>query len=226
MSCYHPIRVAINKKRHDGSPWRIRYTQEVGCGHCVGCRAEHARQWMIRMMHEARSRPFSYFITLTYDDDHLPRNPYGTLVPDHLKAFWKALRKEFAPDRLSYYACGEYGDFNKRPHYHAILYSERSIYTAQDEDRMYSPIIERVWGKGRTDIGGVTAASCSYVAGYVLKKQIAKARDDYYERVWPDTGEVITVAPEFARMANRPAIGRLWIQRWWSDVYPRQCGGR
>lgn len=218
MSCYHPIRVPINKKR-DGSPYRIRYTQEVGCGHCVGCRSDQARQWMIRLVHESRLHVDSAFVTLTYDDEHLPRDPHGTLVPLHLTNFWKRLRERVG--RLSYYACGEYGELTKRPHYHAIIFGPHFGRKTDHEGRTFSTTIEDVWKKGRTDIGSVTPASCSYVAGYVMKKQWARARDDYYERVWPDTGEVFSVEPEFSRMSRRPAIGLDWISRWWPDVYPR-----
>ena len=42
------------------------------CGRCVGCRLERSRQWAVRCMHEASMHMFNSFVTLTYDDDHLP----------------------------------------------------------------------------------------------------------------------------------------------------------
>ena len=27
--------------------------------------------------------------------------------------------------------------------------------------------------------------------------------------------------PEFSRISSRPAVGKNWIERYWSDVYPR-----
>ena len=46
----------------------------VPCGCCIGCRLDYARQWAERCIHEADSHTDNYFLTLTYDDDHLPKN--------------------------------------------------------------------------------------------------------------------------------------------------------
>ncbi len=59
-------------------------------------------------------------------------------------------------------------------------------------------------------------ASASYVAGYVRKKLLGAQGP-----VDENTG--LELAPEFARMSLRPAIGRRWIERYWRDVYPRDC---
>lgn len=47
----------------------------VPCGQCIGCRMDYSRQWASRLMLEKKSFPDDqcYFITLTYDDEHLPR---------------------------------------------------------------------------------------------------------------------------------------------------------
>ena len=63
--------------------------------------------------------------------------------------------------------------------------------------------------------------SAAYVAGYVRKK-VSKFKDpDHYMRVIPETGELVQLEQEFARMSRRPAIARQWIERYWRDVYPR-----
>ena len=72
-----------------------------------------------------------------------------------------------------------------------------------------------VWGKGLTEIGTVTMASASYVAGYIRKKVKAKDR----VRANPYNG--VLLDPEFARMSLKPAIGKNWIKQYWRDVYPR-----
>ena len=44
---------------------------QVPCGKCIECRLEHAKMWALRCWHESLKYPFSSFVTLTYDDDHL-----------------------------------------------------------------------------------------------------------------------------------------------------------
>ena len=53
----------------------------------VGCRLERSRQWAVRCMHEASMHMFNSFVTLTYDDDHLPE--YNSLNYKHFQDFMK-----------------------------------------------------------------------------------------------------------------------------------------
>jgi hypothetical protein len=41
----------------------------VGCGKCMECRKQKARDWSIRLTEEARSNPHGKFVTLTYSDE-------------------------------------------------------------------------------------------------------------------------------------------------------------
>ena len=59
------------------------------------------------------------FVTLTYDDDHLPE--YNSLNYKHFQDFMKRLRKSHSGVR--FYMCGEYGEDFSRPHYHALLFN-------------------------------------------------------------------------------------------------------
>ena len=56
------------------------------------------------------------FVTLTYDDDHVPKDKSGRLVlrPDDLKNFLKRVRKDVYPGKIRYYAVGEYGRSEER----------------------------------------------------------------------------------------------------------------
>ena len=87
------------------------------CGRCVGCRLERSRQWAVRCMHEASMHMFNSFVTLTYDDNHLPE--YNSLNYKHFQDFMKRLRKSH--NGVRFYMCGEYGEDFSRPHYHAIV---------------------------------------------------------------------------------------------------------
>lgn len=221
MTCFAPSRVNIRKKSVY-EKLRINYSQEVPCGHCLGCRVEQARQWTCRMMHESRMHDDSWFVTLTYEE--VPEN--GSLNPQHFRRFIKDLRKDHEAGTISYYGCGEYGDSTGRPHYHAVLFGPHFLDRSRHPDPSRfgvwrSEALERYWKHGFAEIGTMTVASASYVAGYVQKKVRKKDFPSHYERVIPETGEVIELVPEFARMSLKPAIGRRWIQQNWPDVYPR-----
>jgi len=54
----------------------------VPCGKCAACRISHASNWTIRICHEAKEWDKRCFVTLTYDDDHLPEKEEN-LFRDH-----------------------------------------------------------------------------------------------------------------------------------------------
>lgn len=73
-----------------------------------------------------------HFVTLTYGDPP-PLTPKGFMTLDklHLQKFFKRLRKyetlkKGQKSEIKYYAVGEYGSKNQRPHYHAIIFNSQS----------------------------------------------------------------------------------------------------
>lgn len=217
MPCYHPSRVQVRRKSTFPC-LRLTYTQIVPCGSCLGCRQEQSRQWAVRIIHEAQVHAFAWFITLTYRESELPAN--GSLHPPHFRQFIKALRRKHPSGSISYFGCGEYGDTTQRPHYHAVLFGADFLDSVPHPDTRrsgvwWSQTLDDTWGRGRTELGTVTMASASYVAGYVQKK----VRGSDHVRANPLTGELLE--QEFARMSLNPAVGRRWIERHWRDVYPR-----
>ena len=126
MPCFHPI-TAYNKI-YGGLTWKLSEsngtTTTVSCKQCTGCRQEYSRQWAMRNMHEASLWLNNIFITLTYDNDHLPQ--HNTLIKKDFQDFMKRLRKHKKANTsnpIRYYQCGEYGEKFGRPHYHAILFN-------------------------------------------------------------------------------------------------------
>ena len=81
---------------------------------------KRSREWAIRCVHEASLNDVNCFLTLTYDDDHVPAG-LSLFYPD-FQAFMKRLRARFSNVRVRFYMCGEYGDNFDRPHYHALLF--------------------------------------------------------------------------------------------------------
>jgi hypothetical protein len=223
MACYHPIKVGVPKDSFRPGGPKIWVEQTVPCGHCLGCRADQARDWSIRIMHETQMHEQSWFLTLTYSNEEIPTN--GSLNPAHLQAFFKALRRDHPPKSISYYACGEYGERTQRPHYHAVLYGvdflDRAFLRHPSSGPVWrSQTLESYWPHGLSEFSTVTPGSAAYVAGYVRKKVSQKADPNHYTRVDPDTGELIELTKEFNRMSLKPAIGKRWIEKYWSEVYP------
>jgi len=204
---------------------------KVPCGQCIGCRIERGRQWTVRLMHEAQMHEHKCFITLTYADEHLPAD--GSLVKSHFQQFIQRFRDAVRPKRISYFMCGEYGEVNWRPHYHAIVFGHdfgglvyRKDFAWSRAERLAdwrgtcvpSEELKKYWPLGHNAVGPVTAQSAGYVARYCLKKVTGVLADEHYKRVNPDTGEIVWLLPEYAHMSTRPAIGKAWFDRFASDV--------
>jgi len=215
----------------------------VPCGKCLGCRLRHSQQWATRCVHEAQIHTEkglgNSFITLTYRDEP---DDKSVNVEDFQK-FMKRLRKRTGK-KLRFFHCGEYGkvlgvdgstplphpivggrEALGRPHYHAILFGEdfaddRTVYSVRDETKLYtSQFLEDVWGLGFVTIGEVTTQSAGYVARYVMKKVGGEMAEDYYKKL--EGGVWYNVRPEYTTMSRRPGIGQEWIDKYESDVFPR-----
>lgn len=145
----------------------------VPCGRCRACRIKRSADWTMRISHELHT--FRYegtFLTLTYDDDHLPEG--GTLVKEDLQKFFKRLRKRLKKDnkKIKYYACGEYGENTQRPHYHAIILGlsvtngahRKAMSDSWDKCDWNNPAIKR------GAFGTVTPDSIRYTTDYIQKK--------------------------------------------------------
>lgn len=172
-------------------------------------------------MHEAKLNDRNCFITLTYDDDHLPDG--RTLHYPDFQDFMKRLRKRVG--KLRFYMCGEYGETTKRPHYHACLFgydfSDKLYFKRIGDFPLYtSSTLAELWPKGTHLIGSVTFESAAYVARYCMEKITGDLAKKHYEFVDTTTGEVFDRAPEFNKGSNRPGIGAPWLERFMSDVYP------
>lgn len=193
----------------------------VGCGQCIGCRLDRSRGWAIRCMHEAQMHETSSFVTLTYDDEHLP--PDNGLDVEHWQEFAQRFRDQLG--KFRYFHCGEYGDNNRRPHYHAAIFghdfrSDRDMLRTTPHELWTSPSLEALWGKGYVTVGNLTVESAAYVARYVTKKLTGEAGNNHYQWVDPATGESRALKPPYATMSRRPGLGSKWLEKYHGDVYP------
>lgn len=205
MKCTGPVRITKNL-----NPAEYPDGLEVPCGKCLACRIKKRSEWSLRMTLEKFSWGDSMFLTLTYDDENLPKN--ASLEKKELQKFFKRLRKELEPKNIfqelenfikydtfnhpiKYFACGEYGKPSRvisngfrtwrtvgnRPHYHAIIYG---LGLTEDE----KSIIKKCWNKcdwnhpkiKKDAFGLAEKDSIQYVAKYIHKKYSGEMAEKEY----------------------------------------------
>lgn len=184
------------------------------CGRCIECLQKKRLEWATRCVHEASLYEENRFVTLTYDNAHLPED--GNIDKKDLQNFLKRLRKEKVTDensKIRYFGCGEYGKTLGRPHYHLALFncSFRDEYlhdVVDGHNIMRSPELEEYWKLGFSTIGTVTWQSASYIAKYICKKQYGESAEGHYK------GR----KPEFAVMSLKPGLGTGWWDKWKKDA--------
>lgn len=162
--------------------------QYFNCGSCHACRINYTTMWSLRCLYELEHWNSASFITLTYDDLHLPKDL--SLNPKDLTDFWKRLRSRLDTP-IKYRACGEYGDRTMRPHYHAIVYG---LDCYNDEHRR---ILADCWSfcepwffdknRGRSSaMQNVTREDIQYVNGYIQKKLTGEmGKEKYGDKIRP-----------------------------------------
>lgn len=224
MACFHPItgyRTPEGKVTFDRQIGYVDRPVTVACGRCRGCRLEKSRQWAVRCWHEAATHERNTFVTLTYDNAHLPENQ--SIDVAHWQKFARRIRKKKGPFR--FFHCGEYGDLWGRPHYHAIMFGmdfqgDRVPWKMKNDQQLWvSQELEELWGLGRTVIGEVTFKSAAYVARYIMKKITGEVAEAHYTWVDEQTGEEHTRKPEYTTMSRRPGIAKEWIDKYGKEVY-------
>lgn len=150
--------------------------------------------------------PTSIFVTLTYDDDHLP--PDNNLQPRDLQLFLKRLRKNHET-QIRFFACGEYGTQKGRPHYHLALFG--SIRTESTPKGLRCEVVEKSWKKGFVHVGILEPSSASYIVKYATKGLYRKGDPSLEGRT-----------PEFIRMSTRPGIGATAVRKMESSLTERK----
>lgn len=172
-------------------PFKKEGMLEHGCGQCNPCRINRIRLWVGRMYLEAMEHPASSFVTLTYNEEHMPKD--GCVTKKAVQLFLKRLRDLLPNQPIRYYAVGEYGDKSWRPHYHLIIFG---LFPSQEQ------IVAKCWPFGFVSVGTAEPASMSYCASYIQKK-LTKKTDPRL------TGRT----PEFCLMSLKPGIGAGVVER-------------
>ena len=244
MSCFHPLKgyiVGVNPVTGKDKIWIRPYDEEhdlpsvdIPCGRCIGCRLEYSRQWANRLLCELQYHDSAYFVTLTYDNDYLPREPVYdrftgeylydsyTLRKKHLQTFMKHLRRHFESDKIRFFACGEYGSQTVRPHYHLILFGlhldDLVLYKRSPlgDDLYNSPSLQACWsnyigkdscGRERYDpLGHVVIGKVTWEScAYVARYVTKKMSGELGEWFVSQNMEL-----PFCNMSRKPGLGRAY----------------
>lgn len=169
---------------------------DIPCGYCQPCRTAKAKLRGFKSFTNTLYAKGSMFLTLTYGA-FAPITPNYSLTLDKsiIPRFIKRLRKYIQTEsrrlgvdipRIGVLYCGEYGDKDERPHYHVIIYNYKFNdlqpwrKSKSGHQCFRSLILEKLWPYGHSEIGTVTAASCTYVATYIYKKQYGKNKEKHY----------------------------------------------
>lgn len=174
MRCFHPIEVrewqGEEVKRKTNS-YRL-----VPCGKCVACLSRKRNDWTFRLQKERAGSDYSFFLTLTYNDENIPLRivddkPYFVFNKKHIQDYLKRVRYyvgELNSDiTVRYYCVSEYGKKTQRPHYHMQLFVKN------DKNLQYHKsickILESNWDYGYFQRKVTDDANIHYVTKYCIK---------------------------------------------------------
>lgn len=160
----------------------------VPCGKCAFCIKKSIDAWCLRLAHEMEVSSSAFFITLTYDNEHLP--PGEEVSKRDLQLFIKRLRK--VNPGIRYFAIGEYGTEKGRPHYHAVIFNLINL-----------DLITNSW----TDHNG-------HPLGHIVGDRATMGRIRYMVEYMALPQKENGKAKAFRIMSRRPGIGFSYVKKW------------
>lgn len=240
---YHPAKIFSSNQleNYDFQTLSHYKYEQINCGQCIGCRLDYSRDWANRGYLESLYWKNNYFVTLTYDEDHVPMVDEmttesgitftelddlewkGILIPKDFELFIKNLRqimkRKYNFENIRYMGCGEYGNEEKRPHYHFILFNCNiptedfyETHISNGNTSYKSHIIDQAWSyKGLTQIEEANWNTIAYVARYITKKINGKQSEEYYAA----QGQI----KEFFRTSLKPGIGYQYYEDHKNEIY-------
>lgn len=266
MACYHPLKAIVvegSQSVKNNVPTRKRVFKflkpfevdkypadkiiQIPCGQCVGCRIQYSREWANRCMMELQYHDSSYFVTLTYDDAHVPRAKYltsdasvsaltGELLSEpefqesltlrkrDFQLFMKRLRKKFHNQKIRFFMAGEYGSNTLRPHYHAIIFGLRlddlQLYSKSPQGFCYynSPSLQSCWSdKDGNPIGYAVVAEVTWETCAYTARYVMKKQTGKDAEFYTR----FNMQPEFTLMSRKPGIARQYYDDH-PDIYKKE----
>lgn len=234
INVYSPMRSASHRV--------IRDFIEIPCGKCIECQLAYSRRWADRCMLEAQYHSENCFITLTYDENNVPKvsgidpitgepKVFNSLVKKDFQDFMKRLRnklneipKDERKDNRVYYRKGD--DNFKEIRFLAC--GEYGSHTSRPHYHViifgWKPSDDDVVELGKNDMGDSYFGSQVIADTWHYGFHVVGACDwnscAYVSRyvtkkmfkIEKDFYEITGIQPEFLLMSRRPGIGSQWYE--------------
>lgn len=231
-----------SNKNHDIQevyPFPRYLSTPIPCQNCIECRMAKASEWAFRCMKEAQEYDNNIMVTLTYDDENLPK---GTKIDpetgetsesytlDHrdVQLFMKRLRKKYGAN-IKEYGCGEYGSdkeyvdwrgnirqATERPHYHIILFN------LEVEDLEFWKMSKCEWSSIENPLFKSKSISQLWDKGHVdlneVNYETCRYVAGYVMKKWKGRGSdehylLKGQKPPYTFSSRRPGIGHAFFMR-------------
>lgn len=214
MECHSPLTI-----KRPGSLLIEDDYIKVACGHCPACDLIRINHWKTRAKAELKYSLNGFFITLTYNNDHLPFDPetgISTLRKIDYQRFLKKVRSRYSYElknslafiskrkSIRYILCGEYGSKNSRPHYHICLFNVPAFAGVSVKNHLID-VCSQAWrdenknSMGNIYVGELKMGAIDYVVSYIAGKRFG----------FDGRGRQVP----FLEMSRRPGIGYDYIER-------------
>ena len=158
----------------------------VGCGKCMECRKQKARQWQVRLQEDIRINKNAKFVTYTFSDHELQKldnevkelqgyDRDNEICRIAVRRYTERWRKKYKKT-LRHWLVTELGaTATERVHMHGIVWSQ------EVED------IKKIWKYGSVWIGQyVSAKTINYMVKYVNK--VDKHHKEYTSKIFTSKG--------------------------------------
>lgn len=199
------------------TPWRVYAKDEpflngsksmvIPCGRCPECIKKRQNAWVVRFKLEQQywrkvfAGSQTYFITLTYDDKHLPE------TRDMAIKNWQACLKSLYRNlnhRPRYYCVSENGSVHGRLHFHCLLFGMPVV----DMDVFRKKTLAKAWPYGFNTCTYATGKTLWYVSKYVTKDISA-----FNSTAWKC----------IESYSKRPALGAMALNHQFKDYFSDNC---
>lgn len=229
-------------KNHDINelyPFPRYLSTPIPCQNCIECRMAKASEWAFRCMKEAQEYQDNIMVTLTYDEEHLPKSTKidpetgecsESYTLDHrdVQLFMKRLRKKYGED-IKVYGCGEYGSDKtyvdrhgkvqqgtERPHYHIILFNLKV------EDLEFFEMSKCEWSNIKNPLFRSKSISDLWKSGHIAINEVnyetCRYVAGYVMKKWKGRGSdehymLKGQKPPYTFSSRRPGIGHAFFMR-------------
>lgn len=192
--------------------------QPFPCRKCIPCLLHRQKAWVSRLVEELRNHPYNYFVTLTYDDAHVPYDDNGEMCfnKQHLIKLNVDMRERFQRGKLlnpvesilfgspkylelpkdvryKYYITTEYGPTTFRPHAHGVWYG------LPESLALVEVLFRSLWPYGFVSVLPANEGAAGYISKYLVSDGVGK--DSY-------NGNGM---PPFALMSK--GLGKSYVDR-------------